>query len=184
MIQRCLGGLALVVSLAVAAAAMKDEAAGGIIYGEGHAYYIKAPTGWIFDNESGVNQGVHAVIYPKGSSWKSSPVVVYSGATGKEELKTLEGVIQDDLKNFQQNSPGVVVDKRPSLQTTDGHAVEVRYFHGDRYGNLELVAYIDTPKVVCEIIMSARDNTVFEQGRPAFESVVKSFHLVSDTVSH
>ena len=34
---------------------------GGIIFGKDHAYVLTAPKGWVLDNQSGVDQGIHAV---------------------------------------------------------------------------------------------------------------------------
>jgi len=39
----------------------------GLIYGKGHAFMVKAPTGWTLDNSAGVSHGLHAVFYPEGS---------------------------------------------------------------------------------------------------------------------
>jgi hypothetical protein len=42
---------------------------GGIVYGPKAAFNINAPEGWVLDNESGSQQGMPCVLYPKGQSW-------------------------------------------------------------------------------------------------------------------
>jgi hypothetical protein len=50
-----------------------DEMNAGIIYGEGHAFTVSEQPGWILGNESGVKQGLHAVLSPRGHLGRRSP---------------------------------------------------------------------------------------------------------------
>src|SRR4030088_993829 len=67
----------------------------GIIYGQDHVFVLTAPKGWVLDNKSGVSQGLQAVFYPEGSSWKSGTVVMYANAYHKRNAteETLEKVV-------------------------------------------------------------------------------------------
>ena len=49
---------------------------GGIVYGPKAAFNISAPEGWVLDNESGVDQGLPCVLYPKGSTWADANAVM------------------------------------------------------------------------------------------------------------
>lgn len=168
--------LALLVLLP--AFASREEGGSGVVYGPGHAYLLKAAKGWIFDNESGRSQGIHAVSYPVGQSWKNGSVVVYSGTTPKTK-SGFDGVLEDDLKAFKEQNPDLKMKEEEPLLTGDGRRALVRKFSGDRFGNIELVAYIDTPEVVCEIVMSARDPGSFESGKIGFRAFLSSFRLLS-----
>lgn len=53
------------------------EANSGLIFGKNHAFVLTAPTGWVLDNKSGVTQGLQAVFFPAGSSWKDGAAVMY-----------------------------------------------------------------------------------------------------------
>lgn len=182
MMRRLAALLAVLMLLSLAALADKREGGGGIVYGEDHAYSILAPEGWIFDNESGVKQGIQAVIYPRGLTWENSSAVIYSGITRKAEGQSLEDVIEADLANFRKLNPDLEVEERPGLKTLDGREAEVRLFRGDRFGNTELVAYVDTPRVVCEVVLSARKKESFRLAVPAFVKVVGSFEFITEKV--
>jgi hypothetical protein len=46
----------------------QNKNAGGIVYGGKAAFNITAPEGWVLDTESGAEQGLPCVLYPKDSS--------------------------------------------------------------------------------------------------------------------
>lgn len=170
--------LIFLLALSVPGWPSKDEAGSGIVYGPGHAYKIGAPSGWIFDNESARSQGIHAVLYPVGESWAKSKVVIYTGATPKGE-GGFQQVLTEDEAKFRAKHPNLAISDETSLTTRDGRTAVVRKFTGDSFGNSELVAYIDTPEVVCQVVLSARDNAGFEKGMRAFPHVVSSFKFLA-----
>src|SRR5262249_19734217 len=57
---------------------------GGIVYGPKAAFNIGAPKGWVLDNESGQEQGLPCVLYPKGQSWANAKTVMYAKIAGTE----------------------------------------------------------------------------------------------------
>jgi hypothetical protein len=62
----------------------QEKFAGGIVYGPRAAFNISAPEGWVLDNESGKEQGLPCVLYPKGESWVDAKTVMYAQiASGK-----------------------------------------------------------------------------------------------------
>ncbi len=62
---------------------------GGIVYGPKAAFNMSSPQGWVLDNESGANQGMPCVLYPKGSSWSDAKTVMYAkiASTQFEDVK-------------------------------------------------------------------------------------------------
>ena len=66
----------------------------GIVRGPGYAFTLKAPSGWVIDAASGVEQGLPAVFYPKGGTWSESPAVAYARARPKTKaVSTIEGTV-------------------------------------------------------------------------------------------
>jgi len=55
------------ISIPVEVLAEIVEGGVGLAYGKDHAYFLKAPPGWMLDTESGAEQGIFAAFYPKGS---------------------------------------------------------------------------------------------------------------------
>ena len=60
--------LMFVVLLPTSVLANITEGGTGMIFGSDHAFCFTAPAGWVLDNQSGVQQGLHMVFYPVGQS--------------------------------------------------------------------------------------------------------------------
>src|SRR6184192_582796 len=104
--------LLAIVCVSISASAQKNEddsksMNAGMIFGRNHAYVLSAPKGWVMDNESGVSQGLHAVFYPKGSSWGKGVVVMYTNVMEKRDKQTVDDVIKNDIADFKANSPNL-----------------------------------------------------------------------------
>lgn len=158
----------------------KEEGGGGILYGKNFSYIISAPKGWVFDNESGASQGLHAVIYPKGKSWENAPAAIYSKGAQKKEGETITKFINNDFEDFKKNSPNIKMDDYSKITTGDNREAVVKMFSNDKWGNYELVAYIDMPKAIGVIVLTSRDKKSFDNSTKAFEQVVKSFKFLTD----
>src|SRR5260221_14683529 len=92
--------VAIFVALASASASITEEG-GGIIYGEDHAFNLKAPKGWMLDNESAVSQGLRAVLSRKGSTWENSGVIAYARARSRrKKVATAEDTAKAATHSF------------------------------------------------------------------------------------
>src|SRR5205809_1871559 len=92
------GVLCSMVVLAATVAA-QNQYAGGIVYGPKAAFNIAAPEGWVLDNESGVEQGLPCVLYPKGESWADARTVIYAKIAGTD-YKDAEKFVQVAIKQM------------------------------------------------------------------------------------
>lgn len=154
---------------------------GGIIYGKDHAYGLSAPQGWVLDNQSGVNQGIHAVFYPEGGSWAESKAVMYSRINDKTD-KTLQDVIDADLKHMGQDAPNYKIVDKESVTCTQGAKANIKFLSGDKFNTFEAVAYIEEPKKVITIVLTSRDEENFKPSVKAFYELVKSYFWMTDQV--
>jgi hypothetical protein len=64
--------------------AAQNKYAGEIVYGPKAAFNIAAPERWVLDNESGLEQGLPCVLYPKGESWADARTVMYAKIASTE----------------------------------------------------------------------------------------------------
>lgn len=158
------------------------DANAGIVYGKDHAFAIKAPDGWVLDNQSGVRHGLHAVFYPVGGSWKESKAVMYVRAAGKADDDTLERFVERDVAGFREHSPGLKVEEAEALPVGGGEKVIVKRFSGDRGGAYEAVAYVEESKVVVILVLHALTPKDFDDALPAFRKLVSSYRFLSDKV--
>ncbi len=161
-----------------------DTSSGGIVYGENFAFFVKAPDGWILDNNSGVSQGLDAVFYPKGSSWDTAITVMYANGTDIDSTENLENFIKDDIETFHKNHPGIKTVKLDSIIIgKNARVAEIIKFYGGSYINYESVAYIKEKKNVSIIVMSSRKEKQFEINYPKFVELVKSYLYIGDNVT-
>jgi len=154
---------------------------GGIIFGKDHAYVLTAPKGWVLDNQSGVDQGIHAVFYPEGGSWSDSKAVMYSRINDKTD-KTFQEVIDFDLKHMSQDAPNYKIEEKDPVTCTRGAKAHIKYLSGDRFNTFEAVGYIEEPKKVITIVMTSREEKNFKSSVDAFYELVKSYFWMTDQV--
>lgn len=161
----------------------QDNPNSGIIYGEKHAYVLTAPKGWVLDNESGVPNGLYAVFYPKGSSWDGE-TVMYTNTALLEKSETINDVIKYDIERFKKESPGLQVNQKDSITTTDKNKKAiVYYFSGDRNKNYEAVSYIAEKDITVFIVMTSRTEKGFISNINPFMELVKSYSFWTDKVT-
>jgi hypothetical protein len=158
-----------------------DDSNSGIIFGRDHSFSLTAPAGWVLDNASGVPQGLQAVFYPKGSSWKDSASVMYAGVTRKEKASFAK-VVQDDVARFKEGSPKTTVADLPSLLTHDKKKAVVKCFFDAKHDNHEAVAYIDEAKVVVLLTLSCRSQEELDKSMSAHKELIASYRFLTDKV--
>jgi hypothetical protein len=161
----------------------------GYVHGVNHCYYLNAPTGWVLDTESGKSQGVPMVFYPKGRSWANATTVIYTrndlfspGAKTPDER--IKGKVNAVLQEFRTSGNGPDLQARlvKKIKARSGASGEIWKYTGDKWGNLELVAYFVGPNTVNFFVMSSRDSKDFERSTPALIELASSYREANDCV--
>lgn len=154
----------------------------GIIYGDDHVFSLKAPKGWVPDNVSAADSGVHAVFYEKGTTWKDSKVVAYARSRPIEEkIKTVKEVVEDVVADFHDNGSPKYQGKRvKEIKLDSGKSGVVYHFSGDQWGNYEAVCYFKEKKTINFVVLSSRDKRSFEKAQPSFLALCQSYSFISD----
>lgn len=162
---------------------LDEEASVGIVYGEQHAFVVKAPSGWVLDNSSGVNQGLHAVFYPKGGSWENSTTVMYANGIDIDSTETLEDFIQGDIESFKQRYAGIQNDSLDEISIGNGARIAtVVKFYGGEYANFEAVAFIKEELNISTFVYSSRSDVEFNKYFDKFEELVKNYRYIGSKV--
>ena len=152
----------------------------GMLYGKNHMFFVTAPDGWVLDNQSAVKQGVHAAFYPKGGSWRNSPVVMYASGFGKKDTnQTIQEFISDDSLTFVKRDSSIRIQDAPVLRNDDGEEAIVKWFF---YYQYEAVAYFKELKSTNIIVLSARTEEQFKESYLAFKKLVSSYKFITDNV--
>lgn len=167
------------------ASAQIDTSNTGLLYGYNHSYYLTAPVGWIMDNESGREQGLTAVFYPKGATWADGETVMYTTFTSFDSTKneTIKTVISYDSAQFKSNSPGLAIGKEKPILISKNKEALIYTYSGDVNGNYEVVAYIPEKKGVTMIVISSRNKNGCINHYKQFESLVRSYKFLTDKVN-
>src|SRR6185295_8947918 len=82
MVRQVISLIVALMLFCTVAAAQNDS---GIIYGKNYSFALMAPKGWVLDTTSGRQQGLQAVFYPNGSSWKNGAAVMYANVYQKTD---------------------------------------------------------------------------------------------------
>jgi hypothetical protein len=152
---------------------------GGIVYGDELGVGVGAPAGWIFDAESGVSQGLHAVMYPQGSSWARATSVMYINVVKVGPKEALSDFIAGDVETFKGRFQDLRVEVGESIKLLGGPEAEVRHYSGDAWGNREAVAYAMQGGSVAIFVLSCRSAADFTASLPAFQQMVAKSFLVA-----
>jgi hypothetical protein len=150
---------------------------GGIVYGDELGVAAGAPRGWVFDAESGVSQGLHAVMYPQGSTWAKATEVMYVNIARLAPGDTVSEFIAGDVASFKKKSPKLAVELGEPVQMVGGTKAEVRVYSSDAWGNHEAVAYVTQGTSVAIFVLSCRTVDGFTKSLPAFREMVANSFL-------
>src|SRR6266568_6927314 len=147
---------------------------GGIVYGPKAAFNISAPEGWVLDNESGVEQGLPCVLYPKGESWADARTVIYGKIAGTD-YEDAEKFVQVAIKQIEDKH-GKPKEKIDKGTTGNGQSFFINEYPATKtYSQWERVAYIQLPKAVAYIVLSSRDEASYRKDASALREVLKRF---------
>jgi len=152
----------------------QEKYRGGIVYGPKAAFNINAPNGWVLDNESGSNQGLACVLYPKGESWADAKTIIYAKIAGTqfEEVNAFVAIAIKEMKAKH----GTPKEKIASGKTQDGHDYFINEYPATKtYSQWERVAYVQLPHAVAYIVLSSRDRASYQRDSGALQEVLKTF---------
>jgi hypothetical protein len=151
-----------------------QPSAGGIVYGPKGAFNISAPKGWKLDPTAGSEQGLPCVLYPEGATWDTAEPLMYAkiASTSYEDYEVF---VKDAIEDMKKNRPGFKMKRIASGKTADGLSYFINeYSPTDTYKRFERVAYVQLPKAVAYIVLSADEKPAYEKQKGALEEAVKS----------
>lgn len=92
----------------------------GLVFGKGHAFWLTAPSGWVLDNASGAADGLVAVFYRVGESWKHAKVAMYVNTVEKGS-QSFDQLIAADIERFDcSDRKGSVRVQLPDTEEVTG----------------------------------------------------------------
>lgn len=158
----------------------RDGGGTGLLFGQNYSLGLKAPDGWVLDNQAGAQKGFAAVFYPQGSSWEAADPVISVHIWQKRSGQTLESIMADDLAAFRKHFPGMVAEDRPGIRTALGASAKVRFFRCGDQGTQEMIVFFDEAKVVVMLTLSARTPAQFEAALEPFRRLLDSYRFAGE----
>jgi hypothetical protein len=157
----------------------------GLLYGKDHALTFCAPDGWDLNNGIMNDQGIYAVFYPTGSNFqdaKDSGTFMYFNVVGKAPDSTVTKLMAADAEQVKHDARAAVVVQADPIKVGDVSVPVLRFTPGafDRY---EAVAYIGEEKVLVMVVISSKNQDVFQKNYPAFVLLVQSYKWLSSNVT-
>ncbi|MBV8214837.1 MAG: hypothetical protein JOZ08_16645 [Verrucomicrobia bacterium] len=148
-----------------------------VLKGDGYAFELKAPLGWVLDDKIGNDQGLNVVFYPEHSTWDKSDAVCFARVRSLDNRVTnVDEQVRDTVKALRENgNPKVDAKYIKTLTTQDASKAKIYYYTGDQFGNNEATAYIQAKASVHYITLSARSMKAFHDALPAFDALVTSY---------
>ncbi|MBK7183281.1 MAG: hypothetical protein IPH89_10275 [Bacteroidetes bacterium] len=178
--------LFILISVSIAGFAQKDslKTNTGLIYGHNHSYFLTAPSGWVLDNESGREENLMAVFYPKGETWADAETVMYTTFTSYDTTKNekLKDVILYDSTAFIARAPKIKIKAKGTIQIGKNKNAVVYEYADAENKNFERVAYIAEKKGVAMIIITSRTKNGLEKNAKKFQSLTKTYRFLTDQV--
>ncbi len=155
-----------------------------ILYGDGHAFTVKAPEGWVLDTDSGVDAQIYATFYPKGERWKDSEVIAYArGVPKNAAIPDISSFVTATIKEYHRNgSTGYKGHLVSEVQLKKDRIAKIYHYEGDSFGNYEAVAYIEEEKTINFIVYTSRSKEAFEASIQKFHDIVDSYFFITDQV--
>lgn len=163
----------LVLTLAVTALAKIEAGGEGQIFAG--KYRVKAPQGWLYDDETLRETGCQLAIYPRGTKESDTPVKIFVGGGVLGEKESLDERIAASKDSLHFDSPSTPIEDLADLRTEQGVTARVVGFGTMRKsGFAGRFAYVlFPPRGLVEVELWARPDRL-EQAVPAFEYVVAS----------
>ena len=148
-----------------------------VLKGDGYAFELKAPLGWILDDKVGNSQGLNVVFYPEHAAWDKSDAVCFARVRSLDnQVTNIEEQVKDTLRSLRENgSPKAEAKFVKTLTTQDASKAKIYYYTGDQFGNIEATAYIQAKSSVHYVTLSARNPKAFRDALAAFDALVTSY---------
>lgn len=133
------------------------------------------PKGWELSREGMKQTGLCAVYVQGGTTFDTSPVVMYPRLVPLGEKETFKGFIDADLARFREKKNDVKVAQLAEIRSRLGPKYQVyRLFDGPSPGEFEYIGYLPVRGAVYLFVASGRKRVDVEKSFGAFTTALTS----------
>ncbi len=132
---------------------VQANAQGGYAYGHDHCYHFDAPNGWVMDNRAAASEGVPMVFFPRGATWQTAEVAMYTrptipSANVQMGKRSIEEQVEKVIAMYRDESQNITAQRLLPIRAKSGAQGELWSFSGYRNGGVELAVYFPGRKTV------------------------------------
>jgi len=173
----CICGFLTIAIASICTLFGEEMSSSGSVYGPKAGFNITAPEAWVVDTESGKEQDLPCVLYPKGSSWSDAKTVMYA-KVASPQWEGVNAFVAMAVKEMKAKH-GTPKEKIASGKTKDGHDYFINEYPGTKsYSQWERVGYVQLPQGVAYIVLTSRDKASYQKDAGQLEKVLKTlFYL-------
>ena len=129
---------------------IKDEPpVGGFLHGQGWMCMIKAPEGWILDNQSWVDSGIYALFYPKGTSiddTASLPPIIYFNSARLENAtdEGLKAFVDEDIRLHEERGSATLKERKIEISNFEKYyCLDLEYKNNGQQETIVYLRFLD-----------------------------------------
>jgi len=177
MLRRNFAKYAALALLFWSAALCAAEQESTTIYLKNNAVSLTTPQGWLLDDVSG-RPSIQAMFYPASAAGGEAEAVMYVNTLSRNIEPNLDALVADDLAHDREESPKLQVRRGEPIRLADGNSARINHLSGDKWGNYESIAYIDTSSDYLSIILTCKNEAAWKGASAAFVELVKSYRVL------
>jgi hypothetical protein len=168
------GMLIVLLTLSASVIGNAQPSASGVVYGPKGAFNITAPKGWVLDPSAGAEQGQPCVLYLKDATWDTSDPVMYA-RIARTDTENAEAFAKVAIADMKAKRPGILPKRLAAGKTEGGLAYFViEYPPTKAYPRSQRVGYVQLPKAVAYIVLTAIEESAYKKHKGALDETVKS----------
>jgi hypothetical protein len=157
-----------------------DDAAGGLISGDGWAILVSAPEGWVWDSATLRAHGIQGLFYKAGEHYSPAKLHIYISPTAKTASgpASLSEFIKADEIAFMSSDTDIrIKDLAPYSPGLDYHFA-MREFDDSDNGYYQSLAYYEGERVFFVFVLSCRSSDERQRERDALLELLDSFTYI------
>jgi hypothetical protein len=149
----------------------------GFIEGDGWAYLISAPKGWVWDGVSLRYQGIQGLFYKEGTMFSPSKLHIYISPAMKKkgEPATLDEFIKTDEAAFMKSGDGNRVSDLEPYSSGLDYKFILKDFDDKGEAYYQTIAYYEGDTAFFLFILFCRSSAERDRERSSFFELLDSF---------
>jgi hypothetical protein len=157
----------------------QEKTSCAILYYGNKAISLKAPDGWVLDCESGLENGINAVLYKYEKTWQNAKTVMYVNFASFdiENQRNLNDLISYDSSTFKENYEGIKIDTKEKIELGQFKGI-IKYFGGGTYKSFEYLAYLDLKEFAIMTVISSKSKSDLDANYLDFIKLLESITLI------